>query len=58
MSGQHYVVTYCGDFFMLRTTVDAASDEQAIEEADKLMLRHYGMDMKALANDVEAEVEG
>ena len=57
MTEKDFCVTYTGDYFVLRTHVSATDEEQAVEQADQLLMRHYGLDMKVLANDVEAEVE-
>ena len=57
MTEKDFCVTYTGDYFTLTTHVSATDEEQAVEQADQLLMRHYSLDMKVLANDVEAEVE-
>lgn len=53
----NWTVQFVGDYFTLRTHVDADDEAQATEAATQQMLEYYGWDVAAVANEIDAEDE-
>lgn len=47
-------VEFVGDYFVLTTTVIADSEEQAEENANRILMEHYGLNIAVISNDINA----
>ena len=45
-------VEFTGDYFALTSTVIADNEEQAVVNATHLLLKHYGMDIDSISNEI------
>ncbi len=52
-----WVVQFVSDYAVVRTTVEAADDEQAVVEALDLMKEYHGWDLSTLHVDAEPEYD-
>jgi hypothetical protein len=54
-----FSVKFTGDYFTLNTCVTADDEDQAIRNAEQLLLEHHGINTNAIgAWSVEAEEDG
>lgn len=51
-------VQFVGDYFCLTTTVPASDDEQAIANANAILVDHYGWDVEEASNEIEVDDTG
>ena len=45
-------VEFAGDYFTLTTTVTANNDEEAMVNANRLLMEHYGLNIEVISNDI------
>lgn len=53
-----FSVEFVGDYFTLTTTVIADNEEEAEENANRLLMEHYGLDIAVISNDINATEVG
>jgi hypothetical protein len=45
-------VEFTGDYFALTSTVIADNEDEAVVNATHLLLKHYGMNIDAISNEI------
>jgi hypothetical protein len=45
-------VEFTGDYFALTSTVMADNEDEAVVNATHLLLKHYGMNIDAISNEI------